>query len=45
MLDFSKKFKLCRVDKNNQIPQEFIDGKSILITHVQCSLTGSQNLA
>jgi replicative superfamily II helicase len=33
-------FKFCRVDKNNQLPQEFIDGKSILITHVQMFFNG-----
>lgn len=32
--------KYCRVDKNNQIPQEFWDGKSILITHVQMMFNG-----
>lgn len=33
-------FKYCTVDKNNQLPQEFIDAKSILIVHVQLLFNG-----
>ncbi|HMH21542.1 MAG TPA: DEAD/DEAH box helicase [Puia sp.] len=33
-------FKFCRIDRNNQLPQEFLDGKSILITHVQLFFNG-----
>lgn len=33
-------FKFCRVDKNNHLPQEFLEGKSILITHVQMLFNG-----
>lgn len=32
--------KYCRVDKNNQIPQDFWDSKAILITHVQMIFNG-----
>lgn len=33
-------FKYCQVDKNNHLPQEFLDGKAILITHVQMLFNG-----
>lgn len=33
-------FKYCRVDRNNQLPQDFLDGTSMLITHVQMLFNG-----
>lgn len=38
----SKQFgiKYCRVDSNNQLPQEFLDGKSILIATTQLLFNG-----
>jgi replicative superfamily II helicase len=40
--DQAKQFgvKYCRVDINNQLPQEFSDGKTILITTVQMLFNG-----
>jgi replicative superfamily II helicase len=32
--------KYCQVDKNNHLPQEFLDGESVLITHVQMLFNG-----
>lgn len=32
--------KICRIDKNNQIPQEFWDSKAIFVTHVQILFNG-----
>ena len=33
-------FKYCQVDRNNQLPQDFLDGKAMLITHVQMLFNG-----
>jgi hypothetical protein len=33
-------FKFCKIDANNQLPQDFLDGRSILITHVQLLFNG-----
>lgn len=40
--DQAKKFgfKFCKIDNQNQLPQDFLDAKSIFITHVQMLFNG-----